>query len=240
MNRTTAGVAAEFIGTFALTLVGAGAMLNAQGLGMVALAHGLILSVMVSAFMHISGGQFNPAVSVSLAAIGKQPWARALAFAAAQLAGAVAAAALLSVIYTADQQAAARLGATIGALTVGDAPTGLAPSPALVVTLEAIATFILMLVILGTAVDQRGVGKTAAVGGFGIGLCVAANIFFFGPLTGASMNPARTLGPALIGGYWQTHWAYWAGPVAGALSAALLWRSLLGGTDGAAPADEAR
>lgn len=239
MNRMTAGVTAEFIGTLALMLVGGGAILNAQGLVSVALAHGLILSVMVSAFMHISGGQFNPAVSIALAIIGKQPWPRAIVFAAAQLGGAVAGAAILSVIYTVDQQAAGKLGATIGALTIGDAASGLAPSAVKVLALEAIATALLMFVILGTAVDQRGVGKSAAIGGFGIGLCVAANIFFFGPLTGASMNPARTFGPALVGGHWAMHGVYWAGPIAGAVLAALLWRLVLGGTDPAPKSESA-
>lgn len=239
MNRTMAGITAEFIGTLALMLVGGGAILNAQGLVSVALAHGLILSVMVSAFMHISGGQFNPAVSIALAIIGKQPWPRAIVFATAQLGGAVAGAVILSVIYTADQQAAGKLGATIGALTIGDAGSGLAPSAVKVLALEAIATALLMFVILGTAVDQRGVGKSAAIGGFGIGLCVAANIFFFGPLTGASMNPARTFGPALVGGHWVMHGVYWAGPIAGAALAALLWRLVLGGADPAPKSEPA-
>ncbi|MBL0926527.1 MAG: aquaporin [Phycisphaerales bacterium] len=217
----------EFIGTFALMFVGGAAILHTTGttysgtaLIVVALAHGLILSVMVSAAMHISGGQFNPAVSLALAAIGKQSIPSAIILAIAQCAGAVAAAWTLSRAFSADAAAAGKLGATLGSLS---AEATIVP----LFALEVIATFLLMFVILGSAVDQRGVGKGPYVGGFAIGLCVSANILCFGPLTGASMNPARSLGPALIGGHWDVHWVYWAAPIAGAVAAAIVWRLFL-------------
>jgi MIP family channel proteins len=215
-------VVAEAVGALALMFVGGAAILNGSDLLHVAMAHGLILAVTVTALMHISGGQFNPAVSVALAVIGRQPWGRALAFAAAQLAGAALGAFLLSRAFSAGQVEAGRLGATLGSLS-------LAGNTGMVLVLEAVATFFLMLVILGSAVDQRGVGQGAKVGGFAIGLTVSANILAIGPLTGASMNPSRSFGPALVGGYWDMHWAYWAAPIAGAVAAALVWSLLLGG-----------
>lgn len=224
MNTVTAGVICEFVGTFALMFVGGGAILhNFDGNGnivAIALAHGLVLSVMVSATMHVSGGQFNPAVSLALAVIRRQSWGQALAFAAAQCVGAALAAFILKVTFTPDAVAAGKLGATLASLSNTD-------SLPLLLTLEAIATFFLMFTIMGSAVDPRGVGGSRAVGGFAIGLCVAACILCFGPLTGASMNPARSFGPALVGGFWAVHWAYWVAPIVGATAAALVWDRVL-------------
>ncbi len=225
-NHVFAGVTAEFIGAFALTFAGAAAIIHTGGENFVAiaLAHGLVLAVMISALMHISGGQFNPAVSIALGVIGKQPWPRALSFVAAQLAGAVVAAFILSRVFASSEVEAVSLGATLGSLSTGEGA-----SPMWVMSLEIIATFMLMMAVLGTAVDQRGVGKTSAVGGFGIGLTLSAMIFAIGPFTGASLNPSRSFGPALVGGHWDMHWVYWAGPIAGAILAAVVWSLLLGG-----------
>ncbi|HBS29032.1 MAG TPA: aquaporin [Phycisphaerales bacterium] len=224
MNKTIAGVTSEFLGAFALMFAGGAAIIHTGGENLlaIALAHGLILGTTVSALMHISGGQFNPAVSIALGVIGKQPWSRAVQFTLAQLAGAVAAAVLLKWSFTPSEVQAVNLGATLGRMSTGDGANLLG-----VLTLETVATFFLMIVILGSAVDQRGVGKTSAVGGFAIGLVVSANILAIGPLTGASMNPCRSFGPALVGGHWAMHWAYWAAPVAGAVLAALAWKHLL-------------
>ena len=218
---------AEFIGTFALMFVGGGAIIvtGGENLLAIALAHGMILAVMVSATMHISGGQINPAVSIALAAIGKQKPGQAGVFIIAQLLGAICAAYLLKVLMQGVFDVG-NIGATLGALTDGKDPAMTAPGFACV--LEFIATFFLMFVIMGTAVDNRGVGKTAAIGGFGIGLTVAADILCFGPLTGASMNPARSFGPALIGVTWDFHWVYWVGPIAGALAAAFVYHGVFG------------
>ena len=223
---TTRAVLAEFVGTFG----GASLVDHATGsvtLVGVALAHGLILGVMVSATMHISGGQINPAVSIALAGIGKQPWSRAIVFVVAQCAGAVLAAFLLSVLLDSlpsggqvgtSAVETARLGATLGSLDSFGAVFGL----------EVIATIFLMFVIMGTAVDDRGVGRTTAIGGFGIGLTVTADILCIGPLTGASMNPARSFGPALVGGHWDLHYVYWLAPIVGAMIAAVTYRLVFG------------
>ncbi len=215
---------AEFVGTFALMFAGGAAIIvtGGENLVAIALAHGLILSVMVSATMHISGGQLNPAVAIALGIIGKQSWTQVGMFVAAQVAGSVFAAFLLSTLFTGPgyDVEAVKLGATLGSMSSGEAI-----SVAGVLGLEVIATFFLMFVIMGTAVDKRGVGGSAAVGGFGIGLTVAANILAIGPATGASMNPARSFGPALVGGWWNMHWAYWLAPIIGATLAAVVYQT---------------
>ena len=220
-------VLAEFVGTFALMFVGGAAMITGgDNLLAIALAHGLILAVMVSATMHISGGQINPAVSIALWIIKKQSAARTGMFMAAQLLGAVLAAVLLKALLAGP--AFGTLGAT---LTLGEFSRdgGEHISAARTLGLELIATFFLMFVIMGTAIDKRGVGKTAAIGGLAIGLTVAAAILCIGPATGASLNPARSFGPALVaeGGAWDMHWAYWVGPIIGAAMAALAYRVVL-------------
>ncbi|MBX3364103.1 MAG: aquaporin [Phycisphaeraceae bacterium] len=206
---------AEFLGTFALVFVGVGSILVADpqsGLLGVALAHGLVLSIFVTACMYISGAQFNPAVSIALAAIGKQSYRQAgifilvQCFAAACAAGAWVAALGPEVANNPDRQT--NVGATIGSLTREGNIVG-------VLILETLATFGLMWAILAGTVDHRA----HRLGGFVIGLTVAAMILAIGPLTGASMNPARTLGPALYG-HWDMFWAYLVAPAAGALLAA--------------------
>ncbi|MHC4141247.1 MAG: MIP/aquaporin family protein, partial [Planctomycetota bacterium] len=136
----------------------------------IAFAHGLILAVMVSATMHISGGQINPAVSIALGLVGKQPWSKAGVFIVAQVLGAVVAALLLKTLLSGAYEVG-NLGATLGEFSRAG---GENYAPAKVLGLEAIATFFLMFVIMGTAVDQRGIGKTAAIGGLGIGLTLTA------------------------------------------------------------------
>ena len=225
MNKLVAGWFAEFVGTFAFVFVGAASILHHHDGGSilpVALAHGLILSIMVTATMHISGGQLNPAVSLALAAIKKQSFGRALLFISAQLVGSVLAALLLKELFSEQAVEAGKLGATVGTLSNA---TGSAVWHMLI--LEGVATFFLMFAVLGTAVDPRGVGGNKAVGGFAIGLTVACCILCIGPLTGASMNPARSFGPALVGGIWAGHWDDWIAPIAGATIAAILWKLIL-------------
>ena len=224
---THRAVVAEFVGTFALMFIGGGAIIVTQGtdaaLITIALAHGLILAVMVSATMHISGGQINPAVSIGLALIKKQPWPQAGVFIISQLAGAIAAAFVLKWSLGGAFDVG-NIGATLGALTDEVAADKTNVPAALL--LEAIGTFFLMFVILGTAVDKRGVGGSASIGGFGIGLTVAAVILCIGPATGASLNPARSFGPALVAGAWQSHWVYWAAPIVGAATAAFVYKTV--------------
>jgi MIP family channel proteins len=216
---------AEFVGTFALMFAGGGAIIVTGGDNLVAIAfaHGLILAVMVSATMHISGGQINPAVSIALGLVGKQPWSKAGVFIVAQVLGAVVAALLLKTLLSGAYEVG-NLGATLGEFSRAG---GENYAPAKVLGLEAIATFFLMFVIMGTAVDQRGIGKTAAIGGLGIGLTLTAAILCIGPATGASLNPARSFGPALVAGAWTMHWAYWVGPIVGAALAAFAYKLVL-------------
>ncbi len=221
---------AEFVGTFALMFVGGGAIIitggGVENLLTIAVAHGLILAVMVSATMHISGGQINPAVSIALWVIKKQSSLQTGLFMVAQLAGAIAAAAVLKAALSGSYDVdGVKLGATLGSLNEGGNVLG-------VIVLETVGTFFLMFVIMGTAVDDRGVGKTKAVGGFGIGLTVAAVILCIGPATGASLNPARSFGPALIGNVWDDQGLYWVGPIMGAALAALAYRAAFGTTAG--------
>lgn len=221
MNRLLQGCIAEFLGTFALVFFGCGSIILAahpdfgQGnLITIALAHGLALVVFVTACMYISGAQFNPAVSIGLIAAGKQDIKTAAAYIITQLFAAGCAAGMLILILgreVADHEAV-RLGATIGSLTD-------AGNAAAVIGLEIILTFTLMFVILAAVVDDRA----HKLGGFCVGLTVAMCILAAGPLTGASMNPARTFGPAMYG-HWDMHWAYWVGPVIGSLLAAGVYR----------------
>ncbi|MDP6602408.1 MAG: aquaporin [Phycisphaerales bacterium] len=225
MNRS---LYAEVIGTFALTFVGGGAIIVTEGsdLLVIALAHGLILFTMVAALLHISGAQFNPAVSVAIAAIGKQPWSRAITFMAAQLVGAVGAALLLKATFSFGWSFAnEHIGETLGRYSGADGPEFISAWRVLV--LEAVAAFFLMFVIMGVAVDSKN-ARHAGIAGLAIGLVVAADILCFGPATGASMNPARSFGPALVLGRWTLHWAYWVGPIAGAAFAAWTYHRVIG------------
>lgn len=224
MSRTIPACLAEFVGTAALVFFGVLSIVLAHpslapgsvSLVSVALAHALILSVMVTAFMAISGAQFNPAVSIALVFAGKQSPARAALFIIVQLLAAACAAGLVQLLLTpevANSREAGFLGRTSGVLTEQGKTGSL-------LLIEMILTFALMTSILVATVDARA----HKLGGFTIGLTVAACILAAGPLTGASMNPARTFGPAICGRHWDMHWAYWAGPIAGALLATVCYR----------------
>lgn len=210
---------AEFIGTFALVFVGSGAIImtqytsNTAGLLQVALAHGIILAVMVSAAMNISGAQFNPAVTLGLLVARRITPTVAGVHIVAQLIGGLAAAYALKMTMPAAAFAAAQGGAQVIALEV---------TATQAVLLEFIATFFLMFVIYGTAVHT----DAPRIGGLAIGLTIAADILTIGPLTGASMNPARSLAPALASGIWTSHWIYWAGPIMGMTTGGAVWRAL--------------
>jgi MIP family channel proteins len=216
MRSTAEHAVAEVIGTLSLVFVGAGAVVIASGgagdglLG-VALAHALVLGVMVSSFGHISGGHFNPAVTISVWVAGKIETARAGVYIAAQLVGATAGAGLLRWVMPEQVWRNAHLGATL----VSGISNGRA------VLLEAILTFFLVITIFAVAIDDRGVFKSVA--GIPIGLVLGFDILVGGPLTGASMNPARSFGPALVGGTWTNVWVYVVGPVIGGLIAASLY-----------------
>ena len=214
---------AEFTGTFYLCFAGIGAILCSTpavganvGLVGIALAHGLALSVAVNVFGGESGAHFNPAVTAGFLVTGRIAPPLAAAYVIAQLLGATTAAGFCRAIFPAEAVSAANLGiplpapwATTGTVLVG----------------EFILTYLLMTSIYGTAVDERG--RAVKIGGFGIGLTVAFDILCGGPVTGASMNPARSFGPALEMMHFAWHWAYWVAPVAGACAAALVYENVL-------------
>jgi MIP family channel proteins len=210
---------AEFIGTFALIFIGAGSIVAAGiagasgGLVGVALAHGLTIAVMVSALGHVSGGHFNPAVSFAFLVTGRLSPAICLVYWIAQLLGGMAGSLALLGTFPADAITAA--GAGVPVLNGVGVGAGIA--------IEALLTFFLVTAVFGTAVDPRG----PKVGGFGIGLTIALDILAGGPLTGASMNPARTFGPALAFNVWNDHLVYWIGPLVGGALAALIYHHVL-------------
>lgn len=206
---------AEFIGTFALVFVGSGAIMTAKlsgspaGLIEVAMAHGLILAVMVSALMRISG-HFNPAVTIGFLATRRIEAMMAALYIVAQLMGAVIAAYALKATFPDAVFAATRGGGQAISLDIGGGQAFM---------LEAIATFFLAFVVFGTAVDP----KSPKLGGLAIGFVVAADILAIGPFTGASMNPARSFGPALASGVFEAQLIYWLAPITGAVVASLLY-----------------
>jgi MIP family channel proteins len=207
---------AEFVGTFALIFIGSAAIAvggKDAGLVGVAMAHGLVLAIMISALGRISGGVFNPAVTVGLWVIGKLDAAKAGGYILAQILGGLAGGYLLSFLMGPQAAAAGTpaLASGVGALQG--------------VVMEAVLTFFLMTAIMGTAVDPEG-PKTLS--GFGIGTVLVFDILAGGNMTGASMNPARTLGSGLPGGMLAAHWVYWVGPILGAVVAALLYQYMAG------------
>jgi len=210
--------AAEFVGTFALIFVGAGAVLvAAPSLGAgnleVALAHGLVIAVMASAVGHISGGHFNPAVTLGFLVTGRLSPILAGAYWIAQFVGAVVGAALLKWIFTGEAQG------NLGAPAVGP---GIEPEAALII--EAILTFFLVWVIFATAADPRGTFKSIA--GLAIGLTITFDVLLAGPLTGGAMNPARAFGPELLSNDWNDFWIWYVGPLAGGVLGAIAYEWL--------------
>ena len=220
------GTLAEVIGTFAFVTIGAGAMVAAEqanvgatGLIAVALAHGLGLVALVSAFGHISGGVFNPAVTVGLLVGHKIGLADAIAYIVGQLLGATLAGLFLLLTYTI-------MGGSVldaaNATNLGTPRIGPEMGIWGAVLLEGGMTLFLMLVVYGTAVDGRG----PKLSGIAIGLVVAACILLAGPLTGASLNPARNFGPTLVSMFWDNWWVYWVGPIIGGAIGGLLYSKL--------------
>src|SRR5215212_1659712 len=209
---------AEFIGTFALVFVGSSAIMIAKdqaspaGLLQIALAHGLILAVMVSALMRISG-HFNPAVTIGFVITRRIDPLMAGVYIVAQVIGAIVAAYVLKFTFPAILFDATRGGGQSIALQVTGGQAFL---------LEFIATFFLVMVVFGTAVDP----KSPRVGGLAIGFVVAADILAIGPLTGGSMNPARSFGPAVASGIFEAQFIFWAAPIVGGVAAALLYEYL--------------
>ena len=202
---------AEFVGTFVLVFAGCGAVVigRISPVG-VALTFGLVIGLMVYSFGHISGGHFNPAVSLGVAVGGHLPWLRVATYAIAQSAGAIA--------------GALALRATLGAGPLGVThPTG---SDAQSFVLEVVFTTVLVLVVTVVATDPRAARETGALA---IGGAIVLGGLAAGPVSGASLNPARSLGPALVSGDFAGLWIYLAAPLVGAIVAGILYRYLRGG-----------
>ena len=208
---------AEALGTFGLVFVGCavvvvhGSFPN-SGIGLlgIALAHAVVLSVMITSTMTISGGHLNPAVTLGLLAVRRIDPVSAIAYIVTQLVAACVAAYLVKLLLPANAVQEAMLGVPVIAtsVTAGQA-----------IGLELILTFFLVSAVFGTAVSP----DAPRVAGFGIGLVLLFDILVGGPLTGAAMNPARAFGPAAVAGEWVGQMVYWIGPVLGAVLAALLW-----------------
>jgi aquaporin NIP len=206
---------AELIGTFALVFAGAGAIMvdaKTHQLGHVgvAISFGLVIMVMIYAVGHISGAHFNPAVSLAFALTRHFPWSRVIAYWAAQVTGAIIAAAILR----GSLGNIAHVGATLPSGSQGQS-----------FLWEVILTFFLMFVILAVATDTRAVGEAAAIA---IGATVGLDAMFGGPISGASMNPARSLGPALVSGDLHALWIYLVAPPLGAAAGALAYQFVRG------------
>jgi aquaporin NIP len=220
--RLTRLLAAEFVGTFALVFAGAGAIMvdaktHALGHVGVAITFGLVIMAMIYAVGHVSGAHFNPAVTFAFALTRHFPWARAVGYWSAQLLGALAAAALLR----GSLGDLAHVGATL--------PSG---SESQSFLWELVLTFFLMFVIMAVATDTRAVGEAAAIA---IGGTVGLDAMFGGPISGASMNPARSAGPAIVSGELHALWLYIVAPVLGASLGALVYQ-LVRGEPSSAPA----
>ena len=222
-DRTAAALVAEALGTFLFFFVGAGSVVLGDylaanggagpGLLGVALAHGLALAVLVSALGAVSGGHFNPAVTLGVWIMGRVTPIRAALYVMAQLVGALAAGLALKAVFADSWQAS----------NIGTPALGAGITPAIGIGVEAVLTALLVLAVIGTAVDPRA----PKIGGLAIGLAVAADILVGGPLTGAAMNPARWFGPAVAAGAYADWYVWWIGPAIGAAAAALIYRSTL-------------
>ena len=222
---------AEFMGVFALVFFGAGSIMlgltqgydGAALLLVVALAHGLAIGLMVAAAGHISGGHYNPAVTVGLFFGGKIGALKSVAYIVMQLIGAVVAALLLDQIFN---DSVTSIGDSIPRVNLdeGQGGDGIIAGRTNALILEIIMTFFLVYVICGVAIDSRG---PHAIASLAIGLTITMDILIGGPLTGAAMNPARHFGPALVDGDWENTWIYWVGPIIGGVLASVVFNYVM-------------
>jgi MIP family channel proteins len=206
---------AEFIGTFALIFVGAGSIAFARTLTDVALAHGLVIAVFVSAFGFISGGHFNPAVTLGFVVTRRIDLRLAVWYWIVQFAAGAAGALALRLVLPAAVRDQSNLGVPILSAGIGQGGA---------VVVEAILTFFLVIVVFATAVDPRGAFQQ--ISGLAIGFTISLDILMGGGLTGAAMNPARAFGPQLVGHHWSNGWIWYVGPFAGAVIAASIYELL--------------
>src|SRR5215475_5896429 len=216
-------LAAEFLGTFALVFFGEGAICAEQflhgtgGMGLlgIALAHGLAIGVMICAIGHVSGGHFNPAVTMAFWVTKRLSTPEVFGYWISQLLGGIAAAFFLKAILPREDAWLPVLGGT------PDLARDFTRLPA--IGLEAVATFFLVFVVFAAAVDEASSARPYA--GFCIGLTITLGILAIGPLTGAALNPARAFGPALASTHWANQGVYWVGPLLGGFFAGLLYDS---------------
>lgn len=213
-------LAAEAFGTFGLVFIGSAAVIvnsfpnGGYGTLGIALAHALVLSIMVTATMNISGGHLNPAVTFGLLVARKIDWRTALPYIGAQLAGAVLAAVLVKYVIPANVGRILSFGTPAIATSVTFAQA---------IAIEAALTFFLVSAVFGTVVSP----EAPKVGGFGVGMVLLFAILVGGPLSGGVLNPARAFGPALVSGNWLGQAVWWVGPLLGGSAAGVLWRFVL-------------
>lgn len=204
--------AAEFAGAFTLIFVGGGAgIVSGHDIVAVALANGLAIAIMVTNLGHISGGHFNPAITLGVLATRRITLPLAVAYWVSQLLGGVVAALALRFLF--------RMPALLGAVPSVRHTSAFGDGRGFV--LELVLTGFLVWAVFATAVDPRGAFK--AIAGLAIGLTITMGVFVGGPITGAAMNPARAFGPELVSGHWSSWWVYWAGPLLGGLIAAFAY-----------------
>jgi MIP family channel proteins len=203
---------AEFVGTFTLIFIGGGAgIVSGNDIVAVALANGLAIAIMVTNLGHISGGHFNPAITLGFVATRRITIPLAVSYWASQLAGAVVGGLLLRFIF----RHAALAGSVPSVHVVGDGRGFVT---------ELVLTALLVWAVWATAVDPRGAFKSIA--GLAIGLTITMGVFMGGPVTGAALNPARAFGPEVAANLWSSWWIYWIGPIVGGLIASLLYEYL--------------
>jgi aquaporin TIP len=205
---------AEFVGTFALIFAGAGAVAFARTTTDIALANGLVIAVMVMAVGMISGGFFNPAITIAFALTRRIAVPLASCYLVVQLSAAALAALLLKWVLPSGAASGTHLGAPVlGGISSGKG-----------VAVEAVLTFFLVWVVFATAVDPRGSLKQVA--GLAIGLTITFDALVGLGLTGAAMNPARAFGPQLVANHWSHFWVWYVGPIAGGAIAAFIYEGL--------------
>jgi aquaporin Z len=219
-HRLSTSLLAEFIGTFALIFIGAGAgALGLGGLVGVAFAHGLVVLGFAYAYGHISGTHINPAVTLGVWAAGKIDAARAFSYIVFQIAGGIVGALVLRWVLGGTATGLGRTALASG-LEAGGATITITPAIGLV--LEAILTFFLVNAVMNAGIS----GKATIPGGLAIGLTLTFCILMGGPLTGASLNPARSIGPAVATGNFDNLWIYLVGPALGGALAGVLYKTV--------------
>ena len=218
-HKLSTSLLAEFIGTFALIFIGAGAGALGAGLVGVALAHGLVVLGFAYAYGHISGTHINPAVTLGVWAAGKIDAARAGSYIVFQIAGGIVGALVLRWVLGGTGTG---LGMTQLAQSLDVHGTTISITPLIGVVLEAILTFFLVNQVMNAGIS----GKATIPGGLAIGLTLVFCILMGGPLTGASLNPARSIGPAVAAGDFTNLWVYLVGPAIGGVAAGVLYKAV--------------